>query len=559
MTKQIRKYTLPGLIILILAVFVGTVIESKSRANLLLDVETVIQVHPDSANRILDHICPECLSKKEQADYCRMKAVCCINLFMQWHKADSLNNIAQHYYRQVNDTANLKKTLLLSGRICLNTNEPDKAIERFSELERMSYHDKPFQAELNYSLSRCYIEKKDYDTALQFSRKAIACTDEHNRGQLAFYYKGTGAVHARANALDSAWAYYRKALDISMEQERLNRLTSLILNEISQWMLSNKDYKKALEYAEKSRQYRSSRKDVPLFNLTNARIFIALNETDSARFYLNRTIESSENNYLTIMAYRHLANLYQMEGNYEQVFYKMINYNEILEQSKNDINYELLSQQYKEMQLEQENNALKLAKRNRELALLSVLFLTTIAIVVCWHFFSLAKKKEKIREQQQREQYLKNQATIAEQDNRLLKQEKELSRLHEKGAALRESLFRKLTVSQKIPSLDVSGNHEKVNYHPKIALEESDWKELIETIDAVFNGFSFRLKKAYPHLSIDDIRFCCLLKINISMQDLADIYCISKAGITKRKMRMKREKFNITDSQLDLNNFLIMY
>jgi len=535
--------------------------QQMSEKKLLSDAETAMQTDLDKANRMLDNIRPERLSKKEQANYCRMKALCSAQLFMQWDKADSLNSIALNYYRQTKDTANLKKSLYLSGQINLNRNEPDWAIDCFSELEKMAFQEgrRPYQAHLNYLLSHCYIKKKDYNAAVQFSKNAIAYTNKQDSVQLAYYYKETGALYERTNATDSAWAYYRKAMDISMQQEELTQFTSLMFNDIAQWLLSNNEYKEALKYAEKSMQYRARRRDASLFNLTKARIFIALNETDSARLYLNRTIESSENNYLTIMAYRHLSDLYKTNGDYKQAFLKQLNYDHFIEDAQSNINMNLLSQQYKEVQLENENNSLKLAKRNRELELLSVVFLSTVAGVVFWYFYSSAKKKEKMRIQQQREQNLKNQATIAEQENRLLKQEKELSQLNEKAAVLRESLFRKLAVSEKIPSLDVSGNHKNGSSRRKIALEEPDWKELTETTDAVFNGFSSRLKKAYPLLSIDDVRFCCLLKINVSLQDLADIYCISKAGITKRKMRMKKEKFDIIDNQLDLNEFLIRY
>ena len=561
MRKKVRKYVLFAFGILALAILIRMVIGKQACKLSLSNIETTMQTDIDKANRMLDNIRPERLSKKEQADYCRMKASCSARLFMQWNKADSLNSMALNYYRQTNDTANLKKSLYLSGQINLNRNEPDRAIECFSELEKMAFQEKqrPYQAHLNYLLSRCYIEKKDDNAAIQYSKNAIACADEQDSARLAYYCKETGALYAQTNAVDSAWAYYRKAMDIYMQQEELTRVASLMFNDMAQWLLSKQDYKEALEYAEKSMQYRASRKDASLFNLTKARIFIALNETDSARLYLNRTIESSENNYLTIMAYRHLSDLYKAEGDYEQAFRKLLNYDGFMKDAQSNIDMNLLIRQYKEVQLENENNTLKLAKRNRELELLSVIFLATVAGVVFWYFYSLAKKKEKMRIQQQREQDLKNQARIAEQENRLLKQEKELSQLNEKAAVLRESLFRKLTVSEKIPSLDVSGHHENGNSHKKIALEESDWKELVETIDAVFNGFSSRLKKAYPQLSIDDVRFCCLLKINVSLQDLADIYCISKAGITKRKMRMKKEKFDIIDNQLDLNEFLIRY
>lgn len=53
-----------------------------------------------------------------------------------------------------------------------------------------------------------------------------------------------------------------------------------------------------------------------------------------------------------------------------------------------------------------------------------------------------------------------------------------------------------------------------------------------------------------------DLRFCCLVKLNVNMKDLSDIYCVSKAAISKRKFRIKTEKMNVTDEQLSLDDFL---
>ena len=130
--------------------------------------------------------------------------------------------------------------------------------------------------------------------------------------------------------------------------------------------------------------------------------------------------------------------------------------------------------------------------------------------------------------------------------------------LKEKSAVLRESLFRKMTVAGKIPSLHISNDENINNTSGKIRLEESDWDELIDTVDELFGGFASLLQKEYSNLNKEDIGFCCLIKINVSMQDLADIYCITKAGITKKKTRIKKDKFNIQDENLSLDGFLAL-
>lgn len=63
-----------------------------------------------------------------------------------------------------------------------------------------------------------------------------------------------------------------------------------------------------------------------------------------------------------------------------------------------------------------------------------------------------------------------------------------------------------------------------------------------------------KLRIRFPMLSEKDINFCCLVKINMSIQSLTDIYCISKNSISRRKLRLK-EKMEIGEEET-LDDFL---
>jgi tetratricopeptide (TPR) repeat protein len=534
----------------------------QSTDSLLAEAEETLRTRIDSANLILDAFPhPERLSGKQQARYCWLKAICVANLFSQWELADSLNNIAIDYFRQTHDSIRVKNALFFSGQIGLNTNNQDAAISRFSELNEMASFDgrSESQAYYHFLISQCYFNKKNYEQALLFSKKSLNFANEQDTIDTPNYYRHAATIFVQTGQTDSAWVCYEKAVEILLNCKNEKRLVSYLYSDMTNLLLSNKNFKEAFEYAGLSLQYKTSRKDIALFNLAKARIFLATNQPDSARIYLERTITTSENSYLTILAYQNLSEVYKMNDNYEKAVYQLLNYDEFWERGESSIKADLLRQKYQEEQLKNKSNELKLVKKEKEIYVLIFALLISIAGIVVWILFSEERKKKRIREQQIREQALKDEAKIAEHENKLLKQEKELSQLREKAAILRESLFRKMSVSEKIPSLDASGNHPKEWSNKRISLEEKEWTELIQTTNEIFNGFASRLKKDYPCLSADDIGFCCLLKISVSMQDLADIYCISKAGITKRKTRMKKEKFQISDNSLDLDGFILEY
>lgn len=73
-------------------------------------------------------------------------------------------------------------------------------------------------------------------------------------------------------------------------------------------------------------------------------------------------------------------------------------------------------------------------------------------------------------------------------------------------------------------------------------------------LESTYPGFITNLRQSFPTLAEKDINFCCLVKINMSLQNLADMYCISINSVSRRKLRLK-EKLGI-DKEDSLSKFL---
>lgn len=92
------------------------------------------------------------------------------------------------------------------------------------------------------------------------------------------------------------------------------------------------------------------------------------------------------------------------------------------------------------------------------------------------------------------------------------------------------------------------------NSQGALHLTDDDWDIIIQNADACFNHSSRRLRHHCPQLTDDDVRFCCLVKMNLPLAQLAEIYHIAKGSISRRKMRLK-EKMNIAGRSF--NEFLV--
>lgn len=68
--------------------------------------------------------------------------------------------------------------------------------------------------------------------------------------------------------------------------------------------------------------------------------------------------------------------------------------------------------------------------------------------------------------------------------------------------------------------------------------------------NACFDHFTERLKELYPQLTEEEINFCCLVKMELPLSVLAEIYHIAKGSISRKKMRLK-EKIGIENMSFD--------
>lgn len=545
----------------------------KTPEQLLSEAMTVQKTHLDSANRLLEQIAyPERLPDTLQMEYNRIRIDYLTNVTMEWEKADSLNNLLLDYCLQQKDTAHYRDALFSAGLINFYRDSLEKADASFFELKNLI--EKRWGERANegagelvraravlrnvyYYLTHISLKRNELEKALHHAAAIQPLYEAGDSLREINCFRLLTSVYRKMNQTDSAMVYYRKIQHRVGGNPDYRRYLNYMYTEICEMLLAEGNYREALRYVDFSIQNRTNRKDISHFNLTKARVFMMTHQMDSAAFYLRRTIESADDNFIAIAAYDYLTDVYRLSGDYEQAYFQRLNYKDAFDRREGDLSSNLLMYKYQEEKLKNENNELKLAKREREILILWITLLSVLAIVALLFYLFEFRKKKKLQEHILTEKTLKVQSQVMENENKLLRQENELVTLREKSALLRESLFRKMSVATKIPSLQSSDKASPVS--ERIRLDELDWKELTKTVDELFTGFVTRLTNDYPELSKDDVAFCCLLKINVSMQDLADIYCISKAGITKKKTRMKKDKFHIHDETVSLDHFLATF
>lgn len=463
--------------------------------------------------------------------------------------SDSIIESTIEYYQNINDSVGLNQMFYFKGLHRYRMGKTDSAAIYFNKAFDMHPTNLEVDNRSRYKrmAGNSYLYTGDTGSAVSSYSDALKYSEIAN-DSLAIICSliGLGQAYNYNKGIEKSLETLMLALDKS---DKLNRadLKVSILNLISKYYETSNQFRRALEYKNRAQEIQRSRSDIPATNLYRAILYQKMNMPDSLQYYAQQAIMGSDQ-FVAEKAYQMVSDLEMKNGNYIEALNQSKNSERIFDSFISGVSSSDLQQKYQQEKLENENNQLKIKQKAHQLYLLMSIFLIVIMIIMLYIILINYKRKQKDIE------YENNKIQL-EQENIFLIQQKEISVLREKEAILRESLFKRINLFNKLPSFSQEDNnsHESSG---KIIITDYEWTDFLAGIDDAYPNFIELLKSSATNLTDDDIRFCCLLKINIGMQDLADIYCVSKAAITKRKYRLKTEKFNIKDRDISLDTLL---
>jgi hypothetical protein len=512
------------------------------------------------AARIADSIPSQALMKLEEiknvkrlnaAEQAKYNLIFTSSMLRSGNKlsSDSIIRVVTKYYREHNDSVGLYQSLYYNGLYHYRNALHDSAVLYFDKAVNAipAGNDNDRKAAYKRMTGYSYLYLRNTEAAVKSQTEGLQYARASNDSLSVIYsLRSLADAYKYNKETEQSLKTYMQVLN-SVRDRGNHNMEADILNAVSGIYESDNRIKEALFYKNKSQEVKRNRRDIQAVNLYRAILFGKQNMPDSARRYAQLAIKGDDQ-FVADLAYAFLSIPEAKEGRYSDALNLSKNSERIFDSFLSRIHSAEMQQKYEKEKLENENNRLKIIQKEHQFYLLmSAFFLFLMLIVIYIIRVNSKRKNEKTTHE--------NRMIRLQQENLLLKQQQEISALREKEAVLRESLFKKINFFNKLPSLN-GEEHNHHNKQGKIKITNNDWQELINSIRDVYPEFLQKLKQLAPTLSDDDVRFCCLLKINVNMQDLSDIYCVSKAAITKRKYRLKTEKLQITDNGSNLDTVL---
>lgn len=519
--------------IIILAALTGC----KQKENILYHVESIMEAHPDSAYSILKSIeHPERqYSEKDFALYALLMVEATDKNNQDLTK-DSLAHIALAFYKDGRDSARIAKSYFYSGRVAKVMKNSEAATQLF--LKAKDYMPSTIEQKYKFLvrdyLGTLYNEQTLYEDALENFKSAYDyAISIKNQTYICQTLKNIGWVYSGLYEDSTALNYQLDALKLS--KKYYPYLSSIIYNHISGIYLRMKEFDKALLYAD------SVLKMPPIKESSYAikgKIYSEMNRYDSAMYYFQLSLQSTDI-YTKAIATKSISDLYDSIGNIKESLNYLKQYTlyrDTIADNTKTASVNEMKDIYQHERLKEENMEIRQQAliRTRTLVLiLCILAMSLIAALICIFF--------------QRYEINKVRGSLREKDIQRLRYHSKIQTLEQESIEIREAFYKQLNFIT-LPELD-PGRQQPVDKHKRLKITDEQWEMIIINTDLMFDNLTERLKEAYPLLNTEDLRLCCLLKMDLKLEEIARIFCVDKSAINKRRERIRKNKMGYNDGR----------
>ena len=392
------------------------------------------------------------------------------------------------------------------------------------------------------------LNQEEYEGKMRYSKEALKAAlrmDNLFYKNLALCDIATGYYFL--NRLDSALYYAQAAYDAAIADSLPSQLPH-VYTDLGSIYAKMGENGKALEYIDKAIGLRSRKDTLAILGLYADKVdlFGKLGQYDSAYHYFRKAV-ASPNLATQADAYNHMSGAYYKMGRCNEAYSLLLRFTELADsvrKQRHTAEVIALQELYKHEQLSVENLywRTQAPERQSNVYLMATLSLLSLWIASTIYFF-----------------YWRNRRRLVEQQHQLASQQEELhhqrqvttenlqrmAEMEQKEARLKETFFRRL--NQRIVQEIEKGSN--------ILLSDDDWEDIVQNADIIFDNFTRRLQQHYPALNKEDLRYCCMVKMQLSQLEMSQIMHLEKDSVKKRLKRIRMEKMK-ADSGVTLEELL---
>ena len=564
--SAMRKVSNIGLQILLLWLVV-TLVGCDHEARVLLErAEAFLPAEPDSAEMCLNSIGePARLGDESRALYGLLRTYTHSRQGKEV-KSDSLIRDSYEYYREASDAGQTSDGTLMRhyAQSCYYMALYYSSCDSTKQCEDM-LHQAIKYSEKCEDWHTCYVVCTELSGTLRWSNPEYAI--QQSKKALNIYYKINDDINNEVLILgriagsflsaakpDSALKYYMRGCELA-EKNQLTQYQNEMYMGLAGTCCLIGDYNKALGYAKKGIVTADSTVLVTSLE-TLAYCYSECDSLDKAKEVLD-TIPCNSDDYLNkYLILRELSEIAIQKNEFDSLYAYTDSAYECLEnrffhaQSVKDEYYQdNLAKQIEKEKIQYE------AERNKWFLGFIIFFLILLALFI----YNVSRNQIVVERHKrlnhilsQRFEHSKHLQEQKEKERIIAEHQKEIQHkqelLHQKSttlAAIQKHLLEKLEQVRQL-----------LTDNEKTRMTQEAWKDIEHLIDDTDNNFVKNLRKQHEEFDEEDIQLCMLIRLKVTNATIANIFHIGESAVKKRKATLKKTGFQITDSDISLEQVI---
>lgn len=346
---------------------------------------------------------------------------------------------------------------------------------------------------------------------------------------------------------DSALYYARAACDAAVADSLPQQLCYVYTN-LGAVYKELGEYDKSLDYINRAIARRPSKDSIAISGLYSLKLdlFGKLGQYDSAYWYYQKAV-ASPSLATQADACDYMSQAYYRMGRPADAYPLLLRNTRLadsLRKQRDTREAIALQELYQHEQLSIENLywRSRAAEKQNHTYLMTILSILLLWVASGVYFIYRRSRRRLIAQQQQ---LVSQQKELDMQRELSTESLRRMVELEQKEARLKETFFRRLS-HRVVQEIEKGGN---------IILTDEDWDDIVQNADVIFDGFTRHLQEKYPSLNKDDLRYCCMVKMQLSQSEMSQIMHLEKDSVKKRLKRIRIEKMG-ADSGITLEELL---
>lgn len=476
------------------------------------------------------------------------------------------------------DTENIALSLLNMGICTYSVSYTDglayalRAMDEFMKFENIN----PAKALQGRSkclqlISTINLRQGKYREAIDLGKKAMLgfSIENDTTTYLGIIYTNLGSAYAKLDLRDSSEKYHRMALEERQKNSDLRYLPVSMIK-VGDIELANGNKEKSKELYDRAFAISDSTGNlqeevIALLGLGKWELVFNKNYAKAESCYLKAesiALPLTDRSFY-LNAIDHLIELKKLQGDFSKALElreaeagirdSMNSWEKVKIQKSLEIQFDVAE---KERQLKIAQNENDIAKLTNYLLGAIIAFLLFLAFGVIY-FIRRNHQRDKVLlntkvelvkalEEQKilREQYMQNEIEFKEAQLSALTVQ--MLQKHELMQELREKLDADQTISKDSPLTRLVNKGQN---------QEKEWADFNVQFESINKNFYSRIRLAYPDISPNDLKICALIKLNLSIKEMAGVLNISPDSVKTARYRL-RKKLQL-NSEDNLTEFIL--